>query len=88
MSELTVVLFKDGLEVGIVADNIEVLESEGDQVVVTATFDLAQGLPVAQEPDLPSVPNEAVKEVQGIGAAEGQVVGHSDLDLDPLANPE
>ncbi len=74
---VTVVLFRDEEDVGLVADNVEVLEDTETQVVLTATFVIA--------PDVEDVLAEAnkimqsnVKKVSATGTAEGQVVRRLD----------
>ena len=73
MSELTVVLFRDGQDVGLVAGSVEVNEDTDTQMVLTATFDLSDD----EVAGVLAEANAETKEVQGVGTAEGQVVGHS-----------
>ncbi len=77
---VTVVLFREEDEVGLVADNVEVLEDTDTQVVLTATFVLTDDVE-----DILAEANEIiqanVKEVSATGTAEGQVVGHSGVDV-------
>ncbi len=72
----TVIMYREGEDVGLAADNIEVLEDTETQVVLTATFVIT--------PEVGDILVEAneiiqsnVKKVSMAGTAEGQVVGHS-----------
>ena len=76
VNELTVVLFRGGQDVGLVAGNVEVLDDSDTQMVLTATFDtsddeVAGVLAEANEDETIDTP------ARGIGHAEGEVVGHS-----------
>ena len=90
MIEYTVVLFVEDRDLGIEADNVEVIEDTEDQMVLTATFKMAveieaespeeiaaDFLPPADPEETVELPPHLVKEVSVTGTAEGQVVGHS-----------
>ncbi len=86
MINYTVVLFREGEDMGIEADNVEVLEDSETQMVITATFNLAvpdlaaEGEPI--EPLEIEVISDGqglieVKKIEAVGTAEGEIVGHS-----------
>ncbi len=78
MINYSVVMYREGNNVGLAADNIEVLEDTETQVVLNATFDIT--------PEVEDILEEAnAISKGGVGAATGHVVKHEGdiLGTDP-----